>query len=286
MLDFINESFGFLSNEERWGPYPTHRDQSVSEHSYEVAVLAHQLALRTDGADPAECAVRGLYHDLEEAVTGDAPRFAKRQTDDLKDALDEAEDIAVRSMLENIDNEYISETIYDIWHRSKYDGTDEGELVAAADILCAVWDGYREVQLGNSALIDNADLQNGVGDAKEICRGILPAEELLNEMIIEMDHPDLDPMVQSDAGTHMDSGLVLYDFWAEWCGPCQEQDKIFEKADLDVEIKQVDVETEEGAQMQQDMSVRSLPTLILFEDGDVVERWTGLTHPEDIRDAM
>ena len=70
---------------------------------------------------------------------------------------------------------------------------------------------------------------------------------------------------------------VLVDFWAEWCGPCKMiapiLDEIAEERGDDLMILKLDVD--ENPQSAIQFGVMGIPTLILFKDGDIVERITG-----------
>ena len=81
---------------------------------------------------------------------------------------------------------------------------------------------------------------------------------------------------------------TLIEFQADWCGPCKQQKPIVEEIDEeydDVEVEFVDIE--EDGERAQKYSVSSLPTLVLLdEDGEVSDRFVGLTQKADLADAL
>lgn len=73
-------------------------------------------------------------------------------------------------------------------------------------------------------------------------------------------------------------GLVLVDFWAEWCGPCRMIGPIIEelaKESTDVKIGKVNVDSNQNVAMK--YGVRSIPTLLFLKDGEEVHRHVGVT---------
>ena len=76
----------------RWGLMRNTFSENIQEHSHQVAVLAHALALirrdilQLEGPDPDKCAVAALYHDTSEILTGDLPTPIKYYNPDIKAA--------------------------------------------------------------------------------------------------------------------------------------------------------------------------------------------------------
>jgi len=78
--------------------------------------------------------------------------------------------------------------------------------------------------------------------------------------------------------------MELLKFEADWCGPCSKQDSIIEEYDA-TPVRRIDVDEE--SETAQEWGVRSLPTMILLgDDGESLNRWTGVTQLEDIESAL
>ena len=72
-------------------------------------------------------------------------------------------------------------------------------------------------------------------------------------------------------------GLVVVDFYAEWCSPCRKLGELLEHLQLNFSnVKFAKVNIENCAEITTEFGVRSLPTLILFKDGVKVDRVEGL----------
>ncbi|MDG1265782.1 MAG: thioredoxin [Ilumatobacter sp.] len=68
--------------------------------------------------------------------------------------------------------------------------------------------------------------------------------------------------------TVLTDGIVLVDFWAEWCGPCKSFAPVFEAASEqhpDISFTKIDTEAEQ--QIAGALEIRSIPTLMIFRDG-------------------
>lgn len=72
---------------------------------------------------------------------------------------------------------------------------------------------------------------------------------------------------------------VLVDFYADWCGPCQAQEPMLERLSetLLAEARLVKVNVDRSPELARLFEVRSIPTMILFANGKIARRFTGLT---------
>ena len=77
---------------------------------------------------------------------------------------------------------------------------------------------------------------------------------------------------------------VLVDFWAEWCGPCKSLGPILEEIskDLKDKLQVVKVNLDENQDLAMKYSIRSIPTLLLFKEGKLVDTKVGLLPKSDL----
>lgn len=79
-------------------------------------------------------------------------------------------------------------------------------------------------------------------------------------------------------------GIVLVDFWAEWCGPCRMLGPIFEELSGEIEqAKFAKVDITENEELAQKFGVMSIPTIILLKDGKEEDRMMGVVPKEALR---
>ncbi len=139
----------------RWGLMRSVREENIQEHSLQTAMIAHMLALIGNkiyekNYNVDSIAVKAMYHEASEIITGDLPTPIKYYNPEIKTAYKEIEKIATEQICKMLPNEFEEDFLPIL----NVQDTEEKKLIKYADRICAYLKCVEEVNAGNNEFID------------------------------------------------------------------------------------------------------------------------------------
>lgn len=138
-----------MKNIYRWGLMRNTKPENLSEHSLEVAFIAHALAIinntRLGGnVNPDSVAVAAMYHDTTEIITGDMPTPIKYYNCDIKKVYKDIEKVAENRLIEKLPQDFKA-----VFQKIYNPDQEAARLVKAADKISALIKCIEESNMGN-----------------------------------------------------------------------------------------------------------------------------------------
>lgn len=138
-----------MKNIYRWGLMRNTRSENLSEHSLEVAMIAHALCVIKNkkfggSINPERTAVTAMFHDTSEIITGDLPTPIKYYNAQIKNAYKEIEAVAEQRLTDMLPD-YMQESFAEIYNPDE----ETKQIIKAADKLSALIKCIEEVNCGN-----------------------------------------------------------------------------------------------------------------------------------------
>jgi 5'-deoxynucleotidase len=152
----VSHFFAYLARMkfiQRWGLMRNTSAENIQEHSLQVAMIAHALALfaterlGAGAVDPARVALLAVYHDAEEVITGDVPSPIKYFNPQLRDAVGDLSGVARRKLLAMVP-EALRPAYEPLFFAEPADA-EAWRLVKLADKICAYLKCVEEAKAGN-----------------------------------------------------------------------------------------------------------------------------------------
>jgi thioredoxin 1 len=104
----------------------------------------------------------------------------------------------------------------------------------------------------------------------------------MSENVLELTDASFDEIVNSS------DVPVLVDFWAPWCGPCKMLSPVLDEIadEYGAKLKVCKVNTDEHRDAAVEYAISAIPTIILFNGGQIDKKWVGMTTKQDITEAI
>lgn len=172
----------------RWGLMNNTKNENISEHSLQVAMLAHFLVIMHnkntgDNLNSERAALLGVYHDVSEIITGDLPTPIKYYNPQIIESYKAVEEMAENKLVSMLPQEYQAEYKEIL----SFQGQQDKELkkyVKAADKLSALVKCIEEIRMGNDefkqakATIEKSLIQMNMPEVDAFVKDFLPSFSL------------------------------------------------------------------------------------------------------------
>lgn len=85
-----------------------------------------------------------------------------------------------------------------------------------------------------------------------------------------------------------EKGLVVVDFFANWCGPCRIMSPILEEVQKDMgeKVKIYKVDVDESENLARQFGIMSIPTILIYKDGEIVNKHIGLWMKDSMMEEL
>lgn len=176
-----------MKNINRWGLMRNTRSENLSEHSLEVAYIAHCLALLGKkrlgkNVSPEQVAVAAMFHDTSEIITGDMPTPIKYYNPEIKEAYKKIEAVAENQLIDMLPED-LREDFEDIYRTDKQTEV----YVKAADKISALIKCIEEVKMGNLEFKDAERSTRKTIEALDMPEAKMFMEEFIDSFYLTLD---------------------------------------------------------------------------------------------------
>ncbi len=190
----MNSNFFAMVNRmkfiDRWALMNNSNKENIAEHSHNVAIIAHGLAIIGNkkfgkNYNAERAALLAIYHDTTEVITGDMPTPVKYYNDDIKNVYKNIEHIAGERLLAMLPDEFQDE--YKPFFEKTEQDAELWQLVKAADKIDALIKCIEETRMGNKEFEKALESQKKKIDEIKLDEVIYFKENFLNAYYLTLD---------------------------------------------------------------------------------------------------